>query len=179
MNFNISKYKNISLIPPIDNIDNSFLISAIKLIEKSGLEYKKYLAYVDNILIGQYHKGDAIASSFVEEKTIVITPYNTEDTEFIASILVHELTHMGHYQNDPDDYLNQENAEKVAFDNEIKFLENIGNQELANESKKIRDNLLSYLKTNKTTAGQSEESLKKQDSNMSYHQEMMDYYFNN
>lgn len=178
MNFNTSKYKNISIIS-IDNIDTSFLISAIKLIEESRLEYKKYLKYVNNIIIGEYHKGDAIASSFVEEKTIVITPYNKENTEFMASILVHELTHINHYRNDPDGYLNQENAEKLAFDNEIKFLENINNGELVNESKKIRDNLLSYLKTNKTTAGQNEESLKKEDSNMSFHQEMVDSYLNN
>lgn len=177
MKFTQEKYNEINIIS-VDNKKTDFIIDAINLINKIDRTLGEYFKYIDNIFVGEYHQGDAIAASFVDSKSIIITPYDEENIDFIASILVHEITHLYHYHINPKEYSNQEKAEKLAFKNEILFLEKIENFELKKKSEEIRDNLLAFLEENKTTTDVLEEDLKKEDINMSYHQKVINAYFN-
>lgn len=176
MNFIKKKYKNINIVST-DDTDASFLIDAIKLIEKTDDKYSIYYKYLENIIVGKYHEGDAVAASFVEEKTIILTPYDTNNIDLIASIIIHELTHIYHYHTKPEEYSDQMKAEILAFKNEVDFLQKINSKKLIQESIKIRDNFLLFLKEHEKTSHVDESKLKNADVNMSYHQKIIDCYF--
>lgn len=152
---------------------------SIDLIEEKAPEFLYLLEDIEKILIDKYEKGDALAATFADEKIIVLTIPDDIDIEFLASILIHESTHINHYKMNPSEYAtNQIKAEQLAFKNEMNFLKRIDRDDLVEEAKKVRDNLLNFLEKNSTTTDKEENLLKKEDINMTKHQVILNEYLN-
>lgn len=150
---------------------------AIELIEQKTPEFLPLIKNIQKILIDKYEKGDALAATFADEKIIVLTIPKDIDIVFLASILIHESTHINHYLIKPKEYSeNQIKAEKIAFDNEIKFLKKMNRNDLIKEAIEVKNNLLNFLNKNKKIKMEEKNILKEEDINMTRHQRILDKY---
>ncbi len=176
MKFYIENYKNIN-IASTKKKDVQLCRLALEMIFYIDKTLFSNIQATKHIVFGKFKPQNAIAAAFADKKTLILTPDSGISISALIPLLVHECTHIYHYKTNPKEYLNQEKAEKKAFNVELDITKKIGAYLFEKETKKIAINFLKFLKKHKTTTNKSKELLQEQNALMSDHEKILKDYF--
>lgn len=175
--FYISHYKHIQLAA-LHKEDLSFVEKALNLLEHIDTTYATLLEAVECIILAREEQDtDAGAAAFVDANTIVILLSETTTLVFLASSLIHEATHLTHYQENPEEYKKQIIAEERAYGAQLDFLENVGSVYFYEYIAKQKESFLSWLKSVQSTDIAELRELQEYKVDMSYHTKLKEQYY--
>ncbi|MFW0871273.1 MAG: hypothetical protein ACKKL4_02360 [Patescibacteria group bacterium] len=172
-----AEYKHMHIAATRED-DLDFVVCALELAEKLDSKYSKILGAAEHIVVGEESAGGAGGAAFVDSNTIVQLIADTTTLSYLAASLIHEATHLAHYQENPEEYRDQILAEERAYNNEIAFLETVGAYYFRDYIASRKVSFIDFLQQVESTDKASSESLLEQEVDMSRHTQLKEQYFN-